>query len=273
MYKVDRLPSLNETLNSLPSIDKKIEALRACSSQIVDYLVTSNNWKSEIPQDCLPLEFTMENHSPEPNNPPFHHMRRKVLIVDRRCSFRWSLLSAIQVVPGKAKVVVVGELGGKFSCCFPAIFTRNIGFSGIVCINNEKEYIKRREIGAATSKFPLPKFTFLFRVLSQKGTFWSIDAPLSIIAGPQAMVGEPWSWKGTFRPDRGPANLSRLHLALSDFPKFVQTFVYGLFLVKICPDRRIWPKIALRRVGDFSNARIKSIGIEIALKNNSYDRF
>jgi hypothetical protein len=52
MYNDDRLPSLNETLNSLPSIDKKIEALRACSSQIVEHLVTT-----EIPQDCLPLEY------------------------------------------------------------------------------------------------------------------------------------------------------------------------------------------------------------------------
>ena len=47
--------------------------------------------------------------------------------------------------------------------------------------------------------------------------------------GPQLMVGEAWSWKGTFCPDRGPADLSGLHLASARFFK------------NYCPDIHIWP--------------------------------
>ena len=60
---------------------------------------------------------------------------------------------------GKAKVVVVRGLGGKFSCCFPS-FTRKDSFDGIVYIILNDEQKNER----ATSKFPLPKCTFLFRV-------------------------------------------------------------------------------------------------------------
>ena len=43
------------------------------------------------------------------------------------------------------------------------------------------------------------------------------------------MVGEAWSWKGTFCPDSGPANLSGLYLASPRFSR------------KYCPDFHIWP--------------------------------
>ena len=45
-------------------------------------------------------------------------------------------------------------------------------------------------------------------------------------------AGEPWSWNGAFCPDRGPENLSGLHLASPKFPKNCPDFWFGLFFTQ-----------------------------------------
>ena len=52
MDNVDRSPTLNEILDSLPTLDKKLEALRVCPLQAIEHLVTVG-----IPQDRLPLQY------------------------------------------------------------------------------------------------------------------------------------------------------------------------------------------------------------------------
>ena len=52
MDGVDHFPTLNEMLDSLPTLDKKLEAHRVCLPQVIEHLVTA-----EIPQDCLPLQY------------------------------------------------------------------------------------------------------------------------------------------------------------------------------------------------------------------------
>ena len=51
MDNVDRFPTFNVVLDSLPTLDKKLEGLRICPLQVViEHLVTG------IPQDRLPLQ-------------------------------------------------------------------------------------------------------------------------------------------------------------------------------------------------------------------------
>ena len=52
MDNIDRFPTLNEMLDSFPSLDKKLEALRVCPPQVIEHLV-----KAGIPQDRLPLQY------------------------------------------------------------------------------------------------------------------------------------------------------------------------------------------------------------------------
>ena len=52
MDGVDRFPTLNEILDSFPTLDKKLEALRVCPPQVIEHLV-----KTGIPQDLLPLQY------------------------------------------------------------------------------------------------------------------------------------------------------------------------------------------------------------------------
>ena len=51
MDGVDHFPNLNEMLDSLPTLDKKLEALRVWPPQVIEHLVTAG-----IPQDHLPLQ-------------------------------------------------------------------------------------------------------------------------------------------------------------------------------------------------------------------------
>ena len=52
MDGIDCFPTLNEMLDSLPTLDKKLEALRVCPPQVIEHLVTSG-----IPQNCLLLQY------------------------------------------------------------------------------------------------------------------------------------------------------------------------------------------------------------------------
>ena len=54
MDNVDRFPTFNAVLDSLPTLDKKLEALHICplQVQVIEHLVTA-----EIPQDHLPLQY------------------------------------------------------------------------------------------------------------------------------------------------------------------------------------------------------------------------